>query len=91
MALCLNNFDIEQRLIYLIFLIYLSSWSKKKNKKNYQFPISTPLVSGFRSVVVITSALHAEGHRFEPGRKQLFFFSYGTITCYPSVASALEN
>ena len=29
---------------------------------------------GFRSVVVITSALHAEGRRFEPCRNQLFFF-----------------
>ena len=31
-------------------------------------------MDGFRSVVVITSALHAEGRRFEPGRKQSFFF-----------------
>ena len=29
---------------------------------------------GFRSVVVITSALHAEGRRFEPCRNQFFFF-----------------
>ena len=28
---------------------------------------------GFRSVVVITSALHAEGRQFKPGRKQFFF------------------
>ena len=28
---------------------------------------------GFRSVVVITCALHAQGPRFEPGRKQFFF------------------
>ena len=28
---------------------------------------------GFRSVVVITSALHAEGRRFEPCRKHFFF------------------
>ena len=26
----------------------------------------------FRGVVVITSALHAEGPRFEPGRNQIF-------------------
>ena len=34
----------------------------------------------FRSVVVITSALHAEGRQFDPGRNQmrlsLFFFNY---------------
>jgi hypothetical protein len=27
----------------------------------------------FRSVVVITSALHAEGRQFDPGRNQLVF------------------
>ena len=31
---------------------------------------------GFRSVVVITSALHAEGRQFNPGRKQFFFFNW---------------
>ena len=30
-------------------------------------------VTRFRSVVVITSALHVEGRRFEPGRKHFFF------------------
>ena len=30
--------------------------------------------SWFRSVVVITSALHAEGPRFDPGRNQCGFF-----------------
>ena len=28
----------------------------------------------FRSVVVITSASHAEGPRFDPGREQLLLF-----------------
>ena len=28
----------------------------------------------FRSVVVITSALHAEGRQFEPGRNHFFHF-----------------
>ena len=63
---------------------------------NCQFPINTPLsmvhhwvwypsfVTGFRSVVVITSALHAEGRRFEPGRgnKWFIFFFDETISCY---------
>ena len=31
---------------------------------------------GFRSVVVITSALHAEGRRFKPGRKQFFLIIF---------------
>ena len=31
--------------------------------------------SRFRSVVVITSALHAEGRRFEPGRNQFNIFT----------------
>ena len=30
-------------------------------------------IDSFRSVVVITCALHAQGPRFEPGRKQIFF------------------
>ena len=30
----------------------------------------------FRSVVVFTSASHAEGRRFEPGRKQFFSFLF---------------
>ena len=30
----------------------------------------------FRSVVAITSASHAEGRQFEPGRKQLFLFVF---------------
>ena len=29
--------------------------------------------SGFRSVVVITCASHAQGRRFEPGRKHMFW------------------
>ena len=29
---------------------------------------------GFHSVVVITCASHAQGRRFEPGRKQNYFF-----------------
>ena len=51
----------------------------KNTIENYQFPIRTllgialPFVTGFRSVVVITSALHSEGRRFEPGRKQIIF------------------
>lgn len=31
---------------------------------------------GFRGVVVITSALHAEGPRFEPGRNQRSFCDF---------------
>ena len=30
----------------------------------------------FRSVVVITSASHAEGRRFDPGRKHLLLFRF---------------
>ena len=33
-------------------------------------------VDSFRSVVVITCALHAQGPRFEPGRKQACIFLY---------------
>ena len=35
---------------------------------------------GFRSVVVITSALHAEGRQFEPGRNQDYFVETGLKT-----------
>ena len=32
-------------------------------------------IPGFLSVAVITCASHAQGRRFEPGRKQNYFFS----------------
>ena len=44
---------------------------------------------GFRSVVVITSALHAEGRQFNSGRKQLcyiifiFMFKNMAEECFP--------
>ena len=31
-------------------------------------------------VVVITSALHAEGPQFDPGQYHLFFFTISTVT-----------
>ena len=34
-----------------------------------------PIDNSFRSVVVITCALHAQGPRFEPGRKQNTIFA----------------
>ena len=36
----------------------------------------------FRSVVVITSASHAEGRRFEPGRKHSFSFRFLTSVAF---------
>ena len=39
----------------------------------FSFPL---LCIWFRSVVVITSALHAEGRQFEPGRNHYFHFSF---------------
>ena len=32
-------------------------------------------------VFLIETNLHAEGRRFEPGRKQMLFFFQGAITC----------
>ena len=32
------------------------------------------VIPGFLSVAVITCASHAQGRRFEPGRKQIYFF-----------------
>ena len=37
------------------------------------------LVRSFLSVVVITCASHAQGRRFEPGRKQCFLFCMSHI------------
>ena len=71
----------------VIFFCHL--WKTTSSRLAHHW--KTLYVTGFRSVVVITSALHAEGRRFEPGRKQMFFFSYDTISCYPSAASSLEN
>ena len=39
------------------------------------FPIDQPYI-WFRSVVVITSALHAEGRQFDPGRNHSSHFSF---------------
>ena len=39
------------------------------------FSIGHPYI-WFRSVVVITSALHAEGRQFDPGRNHFFHFSF---------------
>ena len=36
----------------------------------------------FRSVVAITCALHAQGPRFEPGRKQVLFSSVLNLLVY---------
>ena len=54
---------------------------------------STPFKHRFRSVVVITSASHAEDHRFEPGRKHSFLFRFLTsVTFYwLHVSSSLWN
>ena len=49
---------------FLVVAFWIFSRDKKKIKR------------GFRSVVVITSALHAEGRRFEPCRKQSFMYYY---------------
>ena len=35
--------------------------------------------AGFRSVVVITCASHAQGPRFEPGRKQVLFLIFNKV------------
>ena len=44
-----------------------------QNKTSYFSPISQGC---FRSVVVITCASHAQGPRFDPGRKQVFLFFF---------------
>ena len=36
--------------------------------------LATHLISSFDGVVVITSALHAEGREFDPRSKYFFFF-----------------
>jgi uncharacterized membrane protein YcaP (DUF421 family) len=41
--------------------------------------------SSFRSVVVITCASHAQGPRFDPGRKQLYIFFYFIIFFFVSL------
>ena len=41
------------------------------------------LVRSFLSVVVITCASHAQGRRFEPGRKQCFFFFHPLLCDTP--------
>ena len=45
----------------------------------------------FRSVVVITCASHAQGRRFEPGRKQLLFFVTTLLCLGPEAKSGSED
>ena len=42
----------------------------------------------FRSVVAITCALHAQGPRFEPGRKQVLFSSVTNLVVYQKFSLA---
>ena len=66
----MSNFellDLLPRLIFCVFLIKKTTSSRSAHHLHFLF------ITGFRSVVVITSALHAEGRRFEPGRKQMIF------------------
>ena len=63
------SFSLEQMQAYSV------PW-KKPNDNVWIYSIIDKF--SFRSVVVITSASHAEGRRFEPGRKQilsLFIFA----------------
>ena len=48
--------------------------------------------NSFRSVVVITSASHAEGRRFEPGRKHsLLFLSLTSVAAYSKTATSARQ
>ena len=52
------------------------------------------LVTGFRSVVVITSALHAEGRRFETGRKQMiirFRWDFNLLASFLKILSHVRS
>ena len=49
-------------------VIVIGEWSIKRNAEKMSVMFVTH--NGFRSVVVITSALHAEGPGFEPQRNQ---------------------
>lgn len=46
-----------------------------------------PTMSGFRGVAVITSASHAEGPRFDPGRNHLFALAGQRLDSPPAVSS----
>ena len=46
-----------------------------------------PKTPGFRSVVVITCASHAQGRRFEPGRKQNFWCGHKDLPKYGRTTS----
>ena len=45
---------------------------------------------GFLSVVVITCASHAQGRRFEPGRKQNFILSVAACSNHLGVRNILD-
>ena len=47
-------------------------------------------MTGFRSVVVITSALHAEGRRFEPGREQVISYFSMRLQLATQLKAALK-
>ena len=64
------NETLVSNLVISYYIIYPSLDSNNSEIMEHR--------SGFRSVVVITSALHAEGRQFEPGRNQDYFFETGS-------------
>ena len=67
----------------LLFILPASVLSYIDSKQTKQINSGEFVDSGFRSVVVITSASHAEGRQFNSGREQercLSFFYFFSLT-----------
>ena len=70
----------------------LANFDKVKDRRpSLSCSRGTGYPSSFLSVVVITSALHAEGRRFEPGRKHFTFKQVFIHLSRPIVCSEAEN
>ena len=89
--------EIPRFLIVITFEPYLSSLieahARGQIKEKWEYiqltefanrfvNIQTLFNHRFRSAVVITSASHAEGRRFEPGRKHSFSFRFLTSVAF---------
>ena len=67
---------------YALLKILLISWPPDRKIRFSSKKYLMEITISFLSVVVITSALHAEGRRFEPGRKHCFSFACLQIDNY---------
>ena len=67
---------------FIVSRVDILKYAQRTEFENRFVNIHTSFSHRFRSTVVITSASHAEGRRFEPGRKHSFLFRLLTAVAF---------